>query len=100
MKNSTRIGSSLLGTWSAQTNLFSNPKNKKDDKLTAYFIVHFMADPRKGYGCALPDCHEIDNHVCMVTAAAGDDSNGNVKKSCHDIAKEKDILWSDCKYLA
>lgn len=89
MKNATRIGTSILGTWTAQTELVTG-----NDKLAAYFIVHFMADPRRGRGCALKDCPEIDNHVCMIIQ--GED--GHTQKACHDIAKEYDVLWSDGGY--
>lgn len=88
MKNSTRIGSSLLGTWSAEVQL----QNGKDS-LTAFLAAHFLADPRKGHGCALEGCSEMDNQVCMIK----EDNDGHIKQVCNPIANEKDAAWSDCK---
>ena len=70
--------------------------DKDDSSLTAYLMVHFMADPRKGRGCELPDCVEIDNQVCMLSAST-DHGHTNVQKTCHDMAKERNVAWSDCK---
>jgi hypothetical protein len=91
-KNAVLIGSSLLGSWSAEVNLASDDGSS----LTAYSMVYLMADPRKGLGCNLPDCREVDNKVCMIAAT---DDIGHFQKACHDIAEENDVSWSDCKYL-
>ncbi|CAB9531469.1 expressed unknown protein (Partial), partial [Seminavis robusta] len=89
-KNTTRIGDSLLGTWTSEVNVSSHDKSS----LTAYMIVHFLADPRKAHGCELLDCQERDNQVCMLSAIT-DYGHTNIAKKCHDIAKEKDVSWSD-----
>lgn len=87
MKNTTRIGSSLLGTWSAEVQL----SDHHHDSLSAYFLVHFMADPRKSHGCSLADCSEVDNQVCMMEA----DPEGIIHDRCQEIAKQTDVSWSD-----
>lgn len=89
-KNAALIGSSLLGSWSAEVNLASDDSSS----LTAYLTVYFMADPRRALGCNLPACREVDNHVCMISVT---DDNGHFQRACHDIAEEKDVSWSDCK---
>jgi len=87
MKNLTRIGTSLLGTWTAQTQL-STPQG---DTMTAFFVAHFMPDPRRAHGCSLINCSEVDNNVCMVHY----ESANKLPNKCHDIAREKDVAWSD-----
>lgn len=90
MKNATLLGSSLLGTWTAQTEL-----STKKDSLSAYLVAHFMADPRKGFGCSLPDCKEFQNHACMISQ----DKDGHAQRSCRDIGQEEDMAWSDGEFL-
>ena len=91
MKNLTRIGASLLGTWTAETQLSTS----HGDTLTAYFVAHFMPDPRRAHSCSLTNnCEELNNHVCMMT----EDDHGHVKKVCRHIAEETDVSWSDCKF--
>ena len=91
MKNITRIGASLLGTWTAETQLSTG----HGDSLTAYFVAHFMPDPRRAHSCSLTDCEEVNNHVCVITG----DGEGRAKKDCQNIAEEHDVSWSDCKFL-
>ena len=90
MKNLTRIGASLLGTWSAEVKLSNHGK----DSLSAFLAVHFMADPRKGHGCELDGCSEMQNRVCVLK----EDNDGHVKKVCKPIEDERDVSWSDCKW--
>lgn len=90
MKNLTRIGASLLGTWTAETQLATS---HGDTTMTAYLVAHFMPDPRSSHGCDIPtDCSEFDNDVCMLTY---DNDAKRAQKSCRDIAEEKDVSWSD-----
>jgi hypothetical protein len=90
IKNTALIGSSLLGSWSAEVNLASDDNSS----VTAYLMAYFMADPRNGLGCNLPACREADNQVCMISLK---DDNGHFQRACHDIAEENDVSWSDCK---
>ena len=82
-KNTTHI-SSILGTWTGQTHLKTNVGSYE---LLAYFVVHFMPDPMRGYGCTLKDCIEEHNQVCEVKQ----DSNDPV---CSNLAGHM-IDWSD-----
>ena len=105
-KNDAFIGSSLLGSWSGRQVVLSSNNNAV---VTTYMMIHFMADPRKGLGCDLTNCREVDNHVCMITppptttvateaeAEAMDHGNGPLQRSCHDMAQEINVSWSDCK---
>ena len=81
-KNATRIAS-ILGTWTGQTHLKTDIGSYE---LLAYFVVHFMPDPMRGYGCSLKDCIEEHNQVCEL----GSDGT-NV---CNDIAGNV-VDWSD-----
>ena len=55
-KNSTRIAS-LLGTWTGQTHLKTGIGSYE---LEAYFVVHLMPDPMRGYSCSLKGCSEFE----------------------------------------
>jgi len=92
-KNATRIGTSLLGTWTTVTRL----ENEEGDELTAYMIVHFMPDPRQGQACRTTpkNCSQIDNQVCQYQL--DDQRPEAVQQVCKDIASEKNVAWSDCK---
>ena len=81
-KNSTRIAS-LLGTWTGQTHLKTDIGSYE---LMAYFVIHFMPDPMRGYACSLTDCSEFENHACMS------DRRGN--RACNDISDTL-LDWSD-----
>lgn len=103
MKNLTRLGASLLGTWTGETHLSTTSHHGGDASLTAYFVAHFMPDPRQGRSCSLVDCEESDNHVCMMTTTTDNNdtkSNGEgpLQKVCRDIGEENDVPWSDRKY--
>lgn len=98
-KNVTRLAS-ILGTWTGQTHLKTDIGSYE---LLAYFVVHFMPDEMRGYGCSLEDCIEEHNQVCEVGGAGdgdGDgDGNGNgdgddYTKVCSDLAG-KVVNWSD-----
>ena len=83
-KNATRLAS-ILGTWTGQTHLKTDIGSYE---LLAYFVVHFMPDPMRGYGCSLADCVEEHNQVCTI----GSDYAG----SCSGIPGEV-VDWSDGK---
>mmetsp|Transcript_12569 Transcript_12569/g.29137 ORF Transcript_12569/g.29137 Transcript_12569/m.29137 type:complete len:90 (-) Transcript_12569:960-1229(-) len=84
-KNLTRVGS-LLGTWTAQTEMKAS---FGDYKLVAYFTVHFMPNPMRQYGCELKGCKEMDNRVCMRHI----DRNAETQE-CTDM--EGNVVdWSD-----
>lgn len=57
--------------------------------MEAYFIVHLMPDPLRGYGCHLDECNELENHVCVEH----DDGNAFSTK-CVDL-QDREIAWSD-----
>jgi hypothetical protein len=81
-KNTTRIAS-LLGTWTGTTHLKTDIGNYE---LMAYFVIHIMPDPMRGYACSLEDCLEINNQACMF--------NDKGEKECQDIANTL-MDWSD-----
>lgn len=85
VKNDTRI-SSLMGTWTAQTEIKSSVG---DYKAVAYFVVHFMPDPMRGHGCELKGCREIDNEICARSINRKDENETCV--SMEDTVME----WSD-----
>lgn len=90
-KNMTRLAS-ILGTWTGQTHLKTDIGS---NELLAYFVVHFMPDPMRGYGCSLENigCQEEQNKVCEIvgTSSPGADSQGQV---CNDIPGNV-VDWSD-----
>jgi len=55
-------------------------------ELMAYFVIHIMPDPMRGYACSLDDCLEINNQACMW--------NDQGEKECRDIANTL-FDWSD-----
>eukprot|EP00979_Chaetoceros_neogracilis_P002221 scaffold387_cov266-Chaetoceros_neogracile.AAC.13 len=81
-KNNTRIAS-LLGTWTGTTHLKTDIGSYE---LMAYFVIHLMPDPMRGYSCSLNDCKEIENKACML------DSRGDGE--CTPIA-DSVLDWSD-----
>lgn len=83
-KNDTRI-SSLLGTWTAQTHLKADIGSYE---LLAYFVIHFMPNPLRGYGCSLSDCNEDLNQVCEKTALLHN------KPTCQTMLNNS-LQWSD-----
>ena len=87
-KNTTSLAS-ILGTWTGQTHLKTDIGS---NELLAYFVVHFMPDPMRGYGCSLKDCIEEQNQVCEVVGDGG--TNDHV---CSDMTG-KVVDWSDGTY--
>jgi hypothetical protein len=85
VKNTTRI-SSLLGTWTGQTRMKAlvGPYS-----MEAYFIVHLMPDPLRGYGCQQDKCTELENHVCVEH-----DDRNTFSTRCVDL-QDGEIAWSD-----
>jgi len=81
-KNITRLAS-ILGTWTGQTHLKADIGSYE---LLAYFVIHLMPDPMRGYGCSLVGCSEEENQVCEI----GQDGNG----VCTNIA-DNVVDWSD-----
>jgi hypothetical protein len=81
-KNSTRIAS-LLGTWTGQTHLKTDIGSYE---LMAYFVIHLMPDPMRGYACSLDDCSEVENNACVL--------NKRGDGVCQDIA-DNVLDWSD-----
>ncbi len=86
IKNTTRLASTL-GTWTGQTHLKTDIGKYE---LLAYFVIHFMPDPMRGYGCSLEDCLEQQNKVCEV--------DGDHPPSCNDIAGNV-VDWSDGRFV-
>mmetsp|Transcript_22100 Transcript_22100/g.39831 ORF Transcript_22100/g.39831 Transcript_22100/m.39831 type:complete len:457 (-) Transcript_22100:283-1653(-) len=85
-KNTTRL-SSILGTWTATSHLKADIGSYE---MLAYFTIHFMADPMRGYGCSLKDCHESTNHVCVTN------KNTDHVPTCVDMAADDSLIdWSD-----
>ena len=119
MKNLTRLGASLLGTWTGEIHLSTTNMGvgnvfgggigndvvggDGDDgpaSLTAYFVAHFLPDPRREHSsCSLHGCEERNNHVCMMTTTTTTNNNeqGSVQKVCRNIAEEENVPWSDGK---
>jgi len=94
-KNATRI-SSILGTWTGQTHLKTSVGAYE---LEAYFVIHIVPDPMRGYGCSLDGCSEIDNKVCAHgkeddTDDDGDGRGGVYNKVCKDMVGQVSD-WSD-----
>jgi len=89
IKNITRIASTL-GTWTGQTHLKTDIGSYE---LLAYFVIHFMPDPMRGYGCSLEGCIEQHNQICEVGNTDADGVDGYTQ-SCNDIAGNI-IDWSD-----
>ena len=85
-KNVTRLAS-ILGTWTGQTHLKTDIGKYE---LLAYFVIHFMPDPMRGYGCSLQNCIEEHNQVCQL------DKDYSAK--CVDVA-DNVVEWSDGAYL-
>lgn len=81
---------SLMGTWSAQTEIKASVG---DYKVVAYFVVHFMPNPMRGYGCELAGCKEIDNDICVRDVVLNGESD-----YCTSM-EGKVIDWSDGKNL-
>mmetsp|Transcript_6778 Transcript_6778/g.7854 ORF Transcript_6778/g.7854 Transcript_6778/m.7854 type:complete len:522 (+) Transcript_6778:155-1720(+) len=97
-KNATRI-SSILGTWTGQTHLKTSVGAYE---LEAYFVLHIVPDPMRGYGCSLEDCSEMENKVCAHGTeddGTGDDDHmdgrgGVYDKVCKDMVGQVSD-WSD-----
>lgn len=85
-KNDTRIAS-LLGTWTGQTHIKTEIGSYE---LEAYFVIHFMPDPMRGYSCSLDDCSEFENNACMLN----DSGDGVCKKISETV-----LDWSDGAYF-
>jgi len=81
-KNNTRIAS-LLGTWTGTTHLKTDIGSYE---LMAYFVIHLMPDPMRGYTCSLDDCKEVENKACVL--------NAHGDGECKDIADTL-LDWSD-----
>jgi len=85
-KNNTRIAS-LLGTWTGTTHLKTDIGSYE---LMAYFVIHLMPDPMRGYTCSLDDCEEVENKACVL--------NAHGDGECKDIADTL-LDWSDGKFF-
>ena len=58
-------------------------------EMSAYFIVHLMPDPLRGYGCQKDKCTELENHVCVEL-----DDRNSFSTKCVDV-QDGEIAWSD-----
>lgn len=58
-------------------------------EMSAYFIVHLMPDPLRGYGCQKDKCTELDNRVCVEL-----DDRNSFSTKCVDV-QDGEIAWSD-----
>ena len=77
-----------MGTWTGQT---TRKASIGRYDLLAYFSVHIMPDPMRGYGCELDSCQEMDNHVCMSTPLP---SSFGSQEAC--VATDSEVInWSD-----
>ena len=63
-------------------------------EMSAYFIVHLMPDPLRGYGCQKDKCTELVNHVCVEL-----DDRNSFSTKCVDM-QDGEITWSDGSYRA
>ena len=91
VKNATRLAS-LLGTWTGQTHLKTDIGSYE---LSASFVIHLMPDPTRGYGCALPDCNEVKNQVCLIEDVPDQETFG--ENVCENIAGNI-VDWSDGEF--
>jgi len=58
----------------------------------AYFVIHLMPDPMRGYSCSLSDCKEVENKACLLNAH-GDGECKNIADSVLDWSDGELVLY-------
>ena len=80
-KNQTRLDQ-ILGTWTLESSMKASAFNTK---IKTHFIMHLTCNSQY-QGCALSDCSEIDNQVCVMSS--------NSTPSCKNMNTTV-VDWSD-----